>query len=237
MTAQKMKEHGYGQFEFSNGYFQSHANPENPSSDIGKYRVKFHYNKCGQTSVLAQQVKDDDGNWTFRKWNPYKINVPYGQGTDAEADSTLGPLLFCYICAIVNCCMNSMFEEVVDVFVDGIKTPEDYFKEQRESLEFASSVLRPTGIVLTILGLYFLFAPVIALLHFIPLVGALLGSFAALAALIFALVVGSTVSCFTIAVAWVFFRPLIGIPLLCLTAGGIYLAFFFDPSGGMVPSA
>jgi hypothetical protein len=84
--------------------------------------------------------------------------------------------------------------------------------------------------ILTILGLYLLFAPVIALLNWIPLVGALLGSVAAIAAFLFALLVGLTLSTLTIAIAWVFFRPLIGIPLLCLTACGIYIAFFFDPN-------
>lgn len=150
----------------------------------------------------------------------------------------MGPLVLCYVCAAVNCCMNNAFEEVVDNFVDGIQTPEDYFNKQKETLEFANNVLRPTGVIMTILGFYLLFSPVIALLHFIPLVGALLGSFAAFAAFIFALLVGSTLSCLTIAIAWVFFRPLIGIPLLCLTAGGIYLAFFFDPTAGnlVVPS-
>lgn len=164
--------------------------------------------------------------------------MPYSIKTDADADSTMGPLIFCYVCACVNGCMNAAFEEVVDNFVDGIETPEDFFHKQKEALEFANNVLRPTGVVFTIIGLYLLFSPVIALLNFIPLVGALLGSFAAFAAFIFALLVGSTLSCLTIAIAWLFFRPLIGIPLLCLTAGGIYLAFFFDPTAGnlVVPS-
>lgn len=62
----------------------------------------------------------------------------------------------------------------------------------------------------------------------IPFVGWLLSSIFAVAAVIFAVVVGLTLSTLTIAIAWVFFRPLIGIPLLLLTAAGIYFAFFFD---------
>jgi hypothetical protein len=180
--------------------------------------------------VLAQQVRDDDGVWLFRKWNPDKINVPYGQSTDAEADSTLGSNLFCYICAAVNCCMNMAFEEVINHFVDGIQLPEEFFKQQKENLEFANKVIRSCGILFTILGFFCLFSPIIALLNFIPLVGALLGSVAGFAAFVFSLIVGLTLSSLTIGLAWVFFRPLIGIPLLCLTAGGIYLAFFYNPN-------
>ena len=62
----------------------------------------------------------------------------------------------------------------------------------------------------------------------IPLVGWLLSGIVAVAAVIFAIVVGLTLSVLTIAIAWVFFRPLIGIPLLILVGASIYLTFFFD---------
>ena len=62
----------------------------------------------------------------------------------------------------------------------------------------------------------------------IPLVGWLLSGLVAVAAIIFAIVVGLTLSVLTIAVAWVFFRPLIGIPLLLLVGASVYLTFFFD---------
>ena len=71
----------------------------------------------------------------------------------------------------------------------------------------------------------------------IPLVGWLLSGLVAVAAIIFAIVVGLTLSVLTIAVAWVFFRPLIGIPLLLLVGASVYLTFFFDwsnVSGGAV---
>jgi len=82
--------------------------------------------------------------------------------------------------------------------------------------------------VCTILGLYLLFSPIIELLKWIPLVGWLLGGLVSIAAFVFAFIVGGTVSCLVIAVAWVFFRPLIGIPLLLATGTGIYFIFFYD---------
>ena len=62
----------------------------------------------------------------------------------------------------------------------------------------------------------------------IPFVGWLLSGIVAIAAVIFALAVGLTLSTLTIAIAWVFFRALIGIPLLALVAISSYLIFIYD---------
>ena len=62
----------------------------------------------------------------------------------------------------------------------------------------------------------------------IPLVGWLMSWIVALAAVIFAVVVGLTLSVLTIAIAWVFFRPLIGIPLLLIVGVSVYLTWFYD---------
>jgi hypothetical protein len=77
---------------------------------------------CGTTTLIAQQVQDDEDVFTFRKWNPEKISVPFGESTDAEADSTMGGPLCCYICMCVNFLCNTAFEEVVDVAKDGHET-------------------------------------------------------------------------------------------------------------------
>ena len=95
----------------------------------------------------------------------------------------------------------------------------------------SAKCLRWVGILLCIFGFYGLFAPVIQLLNMIPFVGWLLSWIVAVAAVIFAVVVGLTLSVLTIAVAWVFFRPLIGIPLLLIVAASTYLIFFFDWGG------
>ena len=91
-------------------------------------------------------------------------------------------------------------------------------------------IIRPGGIVLTIVGIYLLFSPVIALLSWIPLVGSLLGLVVSAAAFIFALIVGLVISTLVIAIAWVVYRPLIGVSLLVLVSIGIYFIFVF-PSG------
>lgn len=66
--------------------------------------------------------------YTFRKWNPDKRKAPFGQSTDADIDSTCGPTALCYTCLCVDLCMNTIFEEVVDMATDGLMSPEFYFK-------------------------------------------------------------------------------------------------------------
>jgi hypothetical protein len=96
-------------------------------------------------------------------------------------------------------------------------------------IDTTGSMMRVLGIICTILGIFLLFMPLITLLNWIPLVGKFLGYAVALAAFVFALVLGGIVSCLTIAIAWVFFRPVFGICLLTLTGVGIYFLFFFKP--------
>jgi hypothetical protein len=91
-------------------------------------------------------------------------------------------------------------------------------------------VIRPLGIILSVLGWYLLFAPIIGLIAWIPLVGSLLSTIVAFAAFIFSLIVGTTVACLILALAWLVFRPLYGVILLTVTGVGIYFIFFFkDP--------
>lgn len=121
-----------------------------------------------------------------------------------------------------------MFEETVDHTADTHVTTGSFFDGQRSNVDTAGKVFRPLGIAASIFGWYCLFAPIIALLKWIPLVGWLLGGIVALAAFLFALVVGLTISVLVISVAWVFFRPLIGIPLLLAVGVSCYFIFLYD---------
>ena len=124
--------------------------------------------------------------------------------------------------------MNAAFEEVVDCVKDTKMSAEAFFDSQDEMIKTSSRIIRPLGILLTIFGLFMLFMPFIVLLKWIPLVGWLLGGIVAVAAFVFALVVGTVISCLVIAIAWVFYRPLIGVLMLTLAGIGIYFIFFFD---------
>ncbi len=73
-------------------------------------------------------------------------------------------------------------------------------------------ILRGVGIVMVVIGLNLLIAPFTVIASIIPLLGDLIGAGAWLAASLF----GIAWSCIIIAIAWIRFRPLLGISLLIL---------------------
>ena len=233
-TEKKMVQAGLPNFQIRGNYLMSAAGHEKSLDGVrlGHYRVKFEWAPCDQCSIVAQQVQSNEGTRTFRKWNPKKINVPYGQETSADADETCADGVCCLICKCVNCFMNAAFEEVIDFVVEGIQEAEDIFNKNEESMKTVGNIIRPVSIVLCTIGFYLLFMPVIKLLAWVPLVGSLLSAVAGLAAFVFALVVGGTVACLVLGLAWLFYRPIIGITLLFVTAIGIALIFM---TGGSTP--
>lgn len=46
--------------------------------DIGDLRICWEIVPCGPATILAQQVANEKGQITLRKWNPEKLDVPYG---------------------------------------------------------------------------------------------------------------------------------------------------------------
>ena len=66
------------------------------------------------------------------------------------------------------------------------------------------------------------------MLSWIPLVGSFLSSFVAMAAFLFATVVGLTFSIATIGIAWVFYRPFMGISMLVLVSLSVYFIFYYE---------
>ena len=97
LTSAQMDKCGFSHFEFRNGAFYTHPNVDKHQNEIkeegdlvGQMRVTFKYNQCGETSIMAQQIKDPEGGYTFRKWNPLKENVPFEDHTDAEPDHSRG---------------------------------------------------------------------------------------------------------------------------------------------------
>jgi hypothetical protein len=99
----------------------------------------------------------------------------------------------------------------------GTRSAEAMFKAAQEQNRLFTWILRGVGWFLMFLGLTMIFRPIAVLADVVPLFGTLLGAgigiFAGLTSLVLSLV--------TIAVAWIFYRPLLGITLLVLAAGGL----------------
>lgn len=175
--------------------------------------------------------------FTFRKWNPNHLNegvMTVGNKADnAVEDYSFGGFMCCYICMCVNGWMDTAFEEVIDHAADGSLTAKDYFNSEDIKLVWATRMTRILGLVLAVSGFWMIFTPVIVLLKWIPLIGALLGGIAAFASFLFALLVGLTLSFLVMAAAWLFFRPCLALSLLTLSGIGIYLVFGWD---GKIPA-
>jgi hypothetical protein len=50
--------------------------------------VKVEYATCPDVTILGQQVFDPACDaWTFRKWNPEKLDVAFGEDTSVDPKS------------------------------------------------------------------------------------------------------------------------------------------------------
>jgi hypothetical protein len=99
----------------------------------------------------------------------------------------------------------------------GEHSAEEMFKTARDHNRLLTWGLRAGGLLLMFIGLILLANPLSTLAGILPLVGGLVAAGTWLVAFILALFLGSLV----IGVAWVFYRPLLGLGLM---AGGVALA-------------
>jgi hypothetical protein len=75
-------------------------------------RVKFQYVACADVSVMAQQMQNEKGRFTFRQWNPKMIDTPWREDNDNEDELTCPPACFC--CAVVERLVLDAKEEVIN---------------------------------------------------------------------------------------------------------------------------
>jgi Transmembrane protein 43 len=100
---------------------------------------------------------------------------------------------------------------------EGTHTSAEMFQTAQEANTVMTWILRGGGFLAMVLGLFLVFRPLSVLGDVVPFIGSLLGVGVGL----FALVVGFALSSITIAIAWFFVRPLLGIALLALAVGGV----------------
>jgi hypothetical protein len=112
----------------------------------------------------------------------------------------------------------------VDLLEYGQRSAESMFQAAQAANTTLTWILRGGGFLIMFLGLIMVFKPISVFGDVIPIVGTLLGAGLA----VFAGAVAAALSLVTIAISWLFFRPLVGILLLLLAgaavAGLTYLA-------------
>jgi len=104
----------------------------------------------------------------------------------------------------------------------GTLSADAMFKQAEEENQMLTWILRLVGFLMMMFGITMIFRPLTVTADVLPFLGDLLGMGIGL----FAGVIAFALSLFTISIAWVFYRPLIGIPLLIVSVGAI-VAFKF----------
>ena len=156
-----------------------------------------------------------------------KRHVPNGLSIDTEEKSNcLNPLA---IFRGMSCCINKIFDQVIDIASEGKFTMDKFLREQEKKIGSSIRNGRILGVVLTILGFYLILMQIRDSLGPIAL-AARLEAIMPIYAITFvlALIAGSTFTLATIATAWIFYRPIYGLSTLICAAGIYYLTLICD---------
>jgi hypothetical protein len=110
----------------------------------------------------------------------------------------------------------------LDTLKVGSFTKDQLMEAEKEANNMMTWILRGVGFFMMVLGVFLVLNPLKVLADVIPFIGSIVGGGLFLVALLVA-AAGSSV---TIALGWVAYRPLIGIPLLLLGLGSIAAVIF-----------
>ena len=100
---------------------------------------------------------------------------------------------------------------------EGTFSADAVFKAEQQANKTLTWILRGVGFFIMFLGITMVFRPLVVFADVIPFLGSLLGAGVAL----FAGLGAAALSLVTIAIAWLYYRPLLGVGLLVLAAAAI----------------
>lgn len=211
-------------FERIGCYFYSSTNPNRAlgTNHIGSFRVRYTYAPCGDTTVLAQQI-NENGTWTFRKWNPKMKDAKVGQDNTARDITKRNWCMCCLFwcccsfCAIAECfgdcasccckCAGGMQEEVINLASECIEPCGNLLKRADTKARRAACCLRPCGICFLIFGFTAFLVPLLVMAIPIGNLGALI--FVAFGGgIALAIAVGWNIGAFTMIIGWARFNLL-----------------------------
>lgn len=105
----------------------------------------------------------------------------------------------------------------IEILVDGKQTADSMFATAQKNNTIFTWVLRGLGALLMFIGFSSLFRPLSVITDVLPIAGDIVGAGTGLVALLLTVVISFSV----IAFAWIFYRPLLGIPLAVIAVGGL----------------
>jgi hypothetical protein len=182
-----------------------------------------------------------DGRYTFMPWNPHvkqaskedAIRAGTTQDnifSDDEVFKSYSPdssncSNFCGICCGACSCVDKVFagifKEEIDWMTPGGPTKDKMFKDQEEFNVLRKNGFRCGGFCCLFFGITLFFSPLIYGIKWIPLIGWLIAKIASFAIWIFAFILATTCSFITIGLAWLRYRPLMGLTFLAIAGAGI----------------
>ena len=189
----------------------------------GDLRIKFFEVKCGPTTIVGQL----EGTSFIKHQIESALRERTGGNSDEVWDESRG---CCENCCSALCKLASKLtapiSEILWIFEKDIATKEDVFEEVTREHKNKRNLYRVVGWVLSWLGIWIFFGPIVYLLSVFPLIGGLLATLASWAALLFGLIVGTVLSVLVISIAWLFYRPLISLGLILISVGlGVGLCY------------
>jgi hypothetical protein len=110
----------------------------------------------------------------------------------------------------------------IELFEYGTVTAEDMFKHEEAFNTMLTWILRLVGFIVMFIGLNLIFGVLKTLAAVLPFLGDIVGFIGALVSF----VIAATLSLITIAIAWIVYRPLLGIILLAIAGGLLYFLKF-----------
>ena len=100
---------------------------------------------------------------------------------------------------------------------EGNHTAAEMFQAAQSANTVLTWIVRAAGFLMMFIGLIAVFKPISVFADVVPLVGTMLGAGLG----IFSFLLSAALSFLTIAIAWIFYRPLLGVTLLALALGGL----------------
>jgi len=103
----------------------------------------------------------------------------------------------------------------IELLQSGVHTAEGMIQKAQESNKVLTWVLRLVGFILMLLGLNMIFKPLSVIADVLPILGNIVGAGTG----IISFLIAAILSLITIAIAWIVYRPLLGIILLVAAVG------------------
>ncbi len=101
---------------------------------------------------------------------------------------------------------------------EGTHTSAEMFQAAQSRNTVLTWIVRAGGFLMMFIGLLAIFKPISVFADVVPLFGTMLGAGLG----VFSFLLAFALSILTIAIAWIFYRPLLGIALLALALGGLF---------------